>query len=198
MNIEEPLRHLGPVNMDALRDAVLAQTQQAWLENPYRQESYDVHRQTESIVLTFCDNGWPELKVTMEPGWDRLADVAVPLMRDIVGRCYPTGGTIIRAMAAKLVAGGRIRPHFDANKTFSSSHRIHVPLTTNPRVRFIIDGRAHQMEVGQAYEINNQLTHSVMNSGKEDRITFIFDYMPPEAIIREPADARPAERPGQA
>ena len=62
----------------------------------------------------------------------------------------------------------------------------------------VIDGRARQLEVGQAYEINNQMTHSVMNSGKEDRITFIFDYMPPQAIIREPAEAITAERPGQA
>ena len=46
MDIKESLRQLGPVNVDALRDAVLAQTEQAWLENPHRQESYDVHRQT--------------------------------------------------------------------------------------------------------------------------------------------------------
>ena len=71
-----------------------------------------------------------------------------------------------------------------------------MPLTTNPRVRLVIDGRAHQLQIGQAYEINNQMTHSVMNSGKEDRITFIFDYMPPRAIIRDPADAITVESPG--
>jgi hypothetical protein len=46
-------------------------------------------------------------------------------------------------------------------------------------VRFTIDGRPCRMEVGQAYEINNQKMHSVMNGGTEDRITFIFDYLPP-------------------
>jgi hypothetical protein len=35
------------------------------------------------------------------------------------------------------------------------------------------------MQVGRGYEINNQLPHSVMNTGTEDRITFIFDYVPP-------------------
>ena len=34
-------------------------------------------------------------------------------------------------------------------------------------------------EPGKAYELNNQLVHSVVNMGKEDRITFIFDYVPP-------------------
>jgi hypothetical protein len=37
------------------------------------------------------------------------------------------------------------------------------------------------MVVGRAYEINNQLPHSVLNTGSEDRISFIFDYLPPAA-----------------
>jgi hypothetical protein len=45
----------------------------------------------------------------------------------------------------------------------------------------MIDGRPFQLEVGQAYEINNQKTHSVMNKGTSDRINFIFDYVPPGA-----------------
>ena len=64
---------------------------------------------------------------------------------------------------------------------FGLGHRIHVPIVTNPRVRFMIDGRPYQLEVGQAYEINNQKTHSVMNKGDTDRINFIFDYVPPSA-----------------
>ena len=64
--------------------------------------------------------------------------------------------------------------------SFLVSHRIHVPITTDPRVRFMIDGRPYHLEVGQAYEINNQQQHSVMNNSKDDRITFIFDYLPPD------------------
>jgi len=44
----------------------------------------------------------------------------------------------------------------------------------------MINGRPHRFKVGNAYEINNQKSHSVMNSGTEDRITFIFDYLPPK------------------
>ena len=46
----------------------------------------------------------------------------------------------------------------------------------------MFDGRPYQLEVGEAYEINNQKVHSVMNKGAEDRINFIFDYVPPGAI----------------
>ena len=48
----------------------------------------------------------------------------------------------------------------------------------------MIDGRPYQLETGKAYELNNQKKHSVTNKGKEDRITFIFDYVPPDKIAR--------------
>ena len=185
MNINTTLRELGTVDVKALQQAVLAQDEAAWLEQTHRQQAYDVHYNTQSIVLLFCD-GWPEMTITREPGWDRLAEVAVPVMQDIIGRFYPEGGTIIRAMAAKLVAGGRITPHIDSHASFRQSHRIHIPITSNADVRFMIDGRPYRFEVGQAYEINNQKRHSVLNRGAEDRITFIFDYAPPGAIDRDP------------
>ena len=133
-------------------------------------------------MLLFAEvKGWPAVDVSKEPGWNRLAETAVPLMHSILRQWYPPGGTIIRAMAAKLLAGGRILPHRDSHPSFGVGHRIHVPIVTNPRVRFMIDGRPYQLEVGQAYEINNQKTHSVMNKGDTDRINFIFDYVPPSA-----------------
>jgi len=184
MNIDTPLKELGAVSIDALTDAVLSLDEDVWLMNEQRQNDYEVHKQTRSVVLVFCDGPMHELVVSKSDGWDALANVAVPVMHELIGRCYEPGGTIIRAVAANLVAGGRINPHFDSHSSFRMSHRIHVPISTNPRVRFMIDGRPFHMDVGQAYEINNQKTHSVINSGAEDRITFIFDYLPAENVGR--------------
>ncbi len=185
MDIDTLLCDLGGVDATALTERILAQDAVAWREDEYRQQVFDVHKETESIVLVFVNlKCWPEIEIVKEPGWDRLADVAVPVMHDIIDRHYPKGGTIIRAMAAKLLAGGKIRPHIDTHPSFHCGHRIHVPITTNPRVRFMIDGRPHQFEVGHAYEINNQKNHSVMNKGTEDRITFIFDYIPPDELAK--------------
>ncbi len=182
MDIETNLKPLGDVDVEPLRQAILDLPADTWLDNKQRQTDYDVHRQTESVILVFCDGPMHDLKISKMEGWDLLADAAVPVMHELIGRAYPAGGTIIRAMAAKLLSKGRINPHFDSHASFRRSHRIHVPITTNPRVRFTIDGKPIRMEVGQAYEINNQKTHSVINSGAEDRITFIFDYLPPDAI----------------
>ncbi len=183
MNIDVPLKELGPVDSAALSASILAQDADAWKEDQSRQETFEEHHSTESIVMLFVDVGrWPEIVVKQEPGWVRLADAALPLMNDIISRCYPPGGTVIRAMAAKLPAGGKITPHFDQHPSFWLGHRIHIPITTNPGVRFMIDGQPYQFKLGNAYEINNQKTHSVMNKGEEDRINFIFDYVPPEKV----------------
>ena len=53
-----------------------------------------------------------------------------------------------------------------------------MPVATNPRVRFTVDGRPFKLEAGKVYEINNRKTHSVINKGTTDRIHFIFDYVP--------------------
>lgn len=180
MNIDVPLKDLGDVDAARLSAAILNLDDDAWLANVNRQNDYEVHRQTQSVVLVFCSGSMDDLEVSKEAGWDMLADVAIPVMHDLIGRHYPPGGTIIRAMAAKLLSGGRINPHFDSHASFRRSHRIHVPITTNNRVRFMIDGKPFRFQTGKAYEINNQKTHSVINSGPEDRITFIFDYLPPD------------------
>ncbi len=179
MDIDVPLRELGAIDTTALREAILSQEEAAWHEDEYRQQSYDVHDQTQSIVLVFTDgSNWPNIEVRKEPGWDRLADAAVPVMNEILGKHYSEGGRIIRAVVAKLLVGAEIKPHRDGHPSFHCGHRIHVPITTNPDVQFMIDDQPYQFKVGQAYELNNQKLHSVVNEGTEDRITFIFDYVP--------------------
>ena len=186
VDIDTPLRDLGDVPMQSLKEAIESLERIAWLDNQQRQQEYDVHRRTESVVMIFTSgDGWPDIKVTREAGWDLLHEAAVPLMMEVISQHYPVGGTIIRAMAAKLLPGEVITPHRDAHPSFHNSHRIHIPIKTNARVRFMIDGQPHKLEIGKAYEINNQKTHSVMNKGKEERINFIFDYVPPNLIAPE-------------
>ena len=188
MNIDTPIRELGSIDVTDLRETILALEDVAWEEDQYRQDEYEVHTATKSILMIFVDTSrWPDIKVTREVGWDRLANVALPLMNEIIENHYSPCGTVIRAMAAKLLAGKNITPHWDKHPSFHCGHRIHVPITTNPRVRFNINGKPYQFKVGEAYEINNQKTHSVTNKGNEDRITFIFDYVPLGEIEKLPA-----------
>lgn len=180
MDIGADQRCLGKVEMQDLKERILAQGPEAWAEQTIRQQTYEVHKDTESIVMLFCDESWPDGDIYRESGWERLADVAVPLIDHIVDTYYKPGGTLLRAMAAKLKAQGRIVPHCDSLRSFHMGHRVHVPITTGSGVRYTISGKPYRFDVGNAYEINNQKKHSVMNMGQDDRISFIFDYVPPD------------------
>jgi hypothetical protein len=188
VDIGIPIKDWGEVDTTTLRDAILDQDDLAWEEDDQRQDDYDVHSQTKSIVMLFASLTWPQVTITREKGWDRIADVANPIMAEIIERFYSPGGTIIRAVAAKLAAGGSITPHIDSLKSFRHGHRIHIPVTTNKLVRFMIDGQPYRFEIGNVYEINNQKTHSVINAGKEDRINFIFDYIPADVAKEQNAE----------
>lgn len=184
MDIDTLVREWGRVDIDPLAEAVARQEPAAWNEHEQRQKDYEVHRQTQSIVLLFAGvDNWPTIEVLQLPGWDRLASVAVPIMDSIIARWYPPGGRIIRAMIARMPPGARIDPHHDAHPSFACGHRIHVPIETNARVRFTVDGRPFNLEAGRVYEINNRKTHSVINKGTTDRTHLIFDYVP---VDREP------------
>ena len=83
MDIDVPLRGLGAVDTTALREAILGQEEVAWHEDEYRQQTYHHHDQTRSIVMVFTDaSNWPAANVQKQPGWERIAHVAVPVMQD--------------------------------------------------------------------------------------------------------------------
>ena len=86
MDIDTPLKSLGEVNVEPLRQAILDLDEAAWIANQQRQIDYDVHRQTQSIVLVFCDGPARQLVVSKQEGWDLLAEA------DYIVELGPEGG----------------------------------------------------------------------------------------------------------
>lgn len=180
MKFDGKIRELGPVSHKKLKEAILNCREEAWLLDKQRQERFrNVHSQTQSIVMLLC-HGWPQIQIVKEAGWDYMASAAIPLMDEIVTKHYQPGGTVIRAMIAKLPPKGVIKRHFDNHQSFNISHRIHVPLKTHKDVEFEVDGDILYLKEGQSYELNNILKHQVENKSDQDRIHFIFDYVPPQ------------------
>ena len=178
MLLHEPTTPLGTFDCRALSEKVLSLDEGAWAGDPRRQQDYDVHAQTQSIILLFCE-GWPKMTIVRGNGWDLLASEAVPVMDEIVRRRYPPGGSVIRAMMARLLPGCRIARHLDSHPSFSVAHRIHVPLATNADVDFVVGDERVPPRLHFAFELNNRLYHRVANNGSTSRIHFIFDYAPP-------------------
>ena len=75
----------------------------------------------------------------------------------------------------ELRRGGIIPEHSDTGKMLTTHHRIHIPLVSDPAVKFTLDHKDYYLEPGHGYEINNQLTHEVRNESNIDRIHMIID-----------------------
>ena len=174
----EPTVPLGKVDCQKLTDKVLSLDEAAWRDDSRRQKEYDVHAQTQSIILLFCE-GWPEVTVTRGSGWDLLAAEAEPVMEQLLRKHYPAGGKTLRAMVTRLGPGCRIARHKDSHPSFAVAHRIHVPLVTNSGVEFIVGPEHVPPRAHYAFELNNLMFHQVTNRGDSTRIHLIFDYAPP-------------------
>jgi aspartyl/asparaginyl beta-hydroxylase (cupin superfamily) len=71
-----------------------------------------------------------------------------------------------------------IKSHVDGGVMLQLGRRIHIPLITNPKVIFEVFEEKKYLEVGNWYEINNIIPHSVINDSDHDRIHAIIDIMP--------------------
>src|SRR5690349_6830796 len=131
MLIAAPTRPLGEVDTHAFAEHLRSLQERDWYDDLRRQESFEVHAETQSILLAFC-SGWPQIQVSRTPQWERFSEFVTPLIDRIVQQYYSPGGQVLRAMLTRLPAGCRIAKHRDAHQSFAVAHRIHVPLVTNP------------------------------------------------------------------
>lgn len=177
MLIDTPIRPLGHVDATPLTERILATAESAWYTDHRRQDAYEVHAETQSIILVFF-TGWPEVRVSHAQGWDAFNDVAMPVIDTLVARHYQPGGLVLRVVLARLLPGKRIDLHYDRHPSFDIAHRIHVPLLTNPGVEFTVGPERLTLRPHHAFELNNKMPHSVVNGGETARVHLIFDYAP--------------------
>ena len=83
---------------------------------------------------------------------------------------------LLAARFLRLGPGSRVREHSDLNLGFEDGEvRIHVPVTSGPGVEFLLDGRRVEMAEGEAWYLNLNLRHSVVNSGQTPRVHLVID-----------------------
>lgn len=162
----------------AIGDKVAQVNAETWLESE-RERLFDVHRDTQALLLVhFEDYQYkvPEYR-ELYSGFETVLSPVV----DYIASYYQNNGFIVRMILAKLVAGGKIPKHTDAGYSLLNCHRIHMPITTNDDVVFLVGGEEKNMKIGELWEINNGTIHAVENRGTEDRVHLIVDWMPNQA-----------------
>jgi len=171
------VRYLGPVDITALRAAVLAIPEQVWdAENADKPNRFEALDKTRHIVFRFVNtfNDWRESYD--RPSWTQWRALIEPVLAQATKPYGYARAAFPRVMLARMAPGGIIKPHRDANPAAKWPHKIHVPLVTNDRVTFFVDGVGYHFKEGEAVEVSNMAVHAVENAGGSDRIHLIFEY----------------------
>ena len=94
-------------------------------------------------------------------------------IKDVINR-FQTKVEAVRFM--KLGANSIIKTHRDRGSHYNDRlARIHIPITTNKSVEFILNGQKTKMDVGKCYYIDADAPHSVVNNGDSDRVHLLID-----------------------
>lgn len=171
------VRPLGPVDITALRAAVLAIPEAMWgAENADKPNRFEVLDSTRHIVFRFIDNPRDWRASHDRQAWTSWRHLLEPVLAEAVRAYGYRRGAFPRVMLASMPRGGLIHPHIDANPAAKWPHKIHVPLITHPGVVCFFGGQEHHFPAGEAIEVNNLEPHWVRNGGDRERIHLIFEY----------------------
>lgn len=171
------VRALGSVDIAALREAVLAIPEATWdAENAGKPNRFEALDKTRHIVFRFVDNFQDWRQSHDRPLWAQWRALIEPVLAQAVQPYGYARAEFPRVMLARMAPGGVIKPHRDANPAAKWPHKIHVPIQTNDKVVFFVEGIGYRMPEGEAFEVNNMGVHAVENNGDSDRIHLIFEY----------------------
>ncbi|MDE2234041.1 MAG: aspartyl/asparaginyl beta-hydroxylase domain-containing protein, partial [Gammaproteobacteria bacterium] len=112
---------------------------------------------------------------------------------------FASFGTIVgRSRLMRLAPGAEVKPHSDIAYYWHDHIRIHVPIITNPGVRFVCDGTEVHMAAGEAWIFDNWRPHYVLNHTQTTRIHLVIDTVGTAAFWRLVSSGlfMPARAPG--
>jgi hypothetical protein len=85
------------------------------------------------------------------------------------------GEVVARSRLMRLAPGAEVQEHVDFNYHWYSRVRIHVPIITEPTVRFFCDQEEVHMAAGEAWLFDSWRRHRVVNGSALDRIHLVID-----------------------
>jgi hypothetical protein len=173
----QSIRKLGTVDIERLREAVLAIPEEQWnAENAAKPNRFGALDATRHIIFRFVSDFVDWRQSYDRPLWSDWKPLLEPVLTAATADYGYARAAFPRVMLARMGPGGVIHPHRDTNPAAQWPHKIHVPLVTNPDVTFFVDDVPYHFAEGEAVEVNNMADHAVANRGPTDRIHLIFEY----------------------
>lgn len=165
MRLSQPFFQL-PVLFDVarLQAEVAALPDQAWAPHPDRLPGNSAARlisaggaETDSVHGQMLPTPWLD---------------AMPYLRQAL---EGFGVVWSRSRLMRLAPGAGVPEHADINYHWHTRVRVHIPIFTQPQVRFHCDGQAVHMAAGEAWIFDNWRRHHVENGASAPRIHLVAD-----------------------
>lgn len=129
----------------------------------------------------FSGNLWlPLLAVNGDPDNDAFAGpmrptpylLQSPYLMQVLSRIGAVWG---RTRLMKLTGHAEVNPHFDLNYYWRGRARVHVPIVTQPTVRFVCGEGEVNMAPGECWIFDTWRMHHVINGSDSERIHLVAD-----------------------
>jgi hypothetical protein len=152
--------------------------EQDWYEDDYRKDAVSMSDCNSIPILhtPLCVGFSPGLSsirsIRKEALYEKFFPHIEPILNELK-KYYEYNRCSI--FIARLKPGGIIDEHADAGPFLELCNRVHVPLKSNPKVRYVVDGKSYYWEPGKIYEFDNTRVHGVYNESGEDRIHLVIN-----------------------
>lgn len=105
------------------------------------------------------------------------------------------GATVGRTRLMRLSGQAEVTRHADQGYYWVDRVRVHVPVLTQPTVRFECDGEVIHMAAGECWIFDTWRSHSVQNDANEARIHLVCDTVGGSEFWNHVADGRRHDAP---
>ncbi|MBX7247973.1 MAG: sulfotransferase [Caulobacteraceae bacterium] len=186
MKLQAPFLQL-PVLFDAavLEAEIAALGEEGWLSHPSGYEGNDFL----PLISAYGEPANEAFEGPMRPTpWlDRC-----PYLKQVLATL---GATLGRTRLMRLSGQAEVNPHVDVNYYWRERMRVHVPVVTQPTVRFSAGATEINMKAGECWIFDTWSLHRVVNDAVEARIHLVADTVGGEGFWELVSGCRSATHP---
>jgi len=181
------------ISFDAerLAEEIGALPEEGWRAHPKQYAGNDAL----TLVTTDGDPASDDRAGAMRPTPYLLA---CPYLMQVLGDLGATWG---RTRLMRLSGHAEVRPHVDTDYYWHDHMRVHVPIVTQPTVRFLCGGEEVHMAAGECWIFDTWSQHSVHNDATAARVHLVADTVGGAGLLalveqgRSPRETRPGWAP---
>lgn len=165
MRLEHPFYKFNLIfDVERLRAEVAAIPEESWCEHP-QQYNGNTALPLISTGGQINDNFSPPMAPT-----EHLEKM--PYVKQVMGQFQTLLG---RSRLMRLEPGATVPSHIDIQYYWRGHTRVHIPVTTDPAIRFHCEDQDIHMAAGEAWTFDNWRTHKVVNPTDVRRVHLVID-----------------------